>query len=370
MSHQTESHLFEQIAEAIRLQIARGELEAGDRLPSIRETARVWECTPSTVSRAYAILADEGLISSRRGGGTIVSESSLSGKEGPLRSAILTNRIEGLLLSLLGQGYSEAQVEQAFVAALTRWHTLRQKGAGKYKKGPATELRFVGSNDLSIEYLAVRLNADSDYKLSTSYQGSLGGLMALARDEADIAGSHLWDEKNNVFNEPFVRRVLPGRRTALVTVVSRFFGLILPPGNPQHIRSLNELTKKDVVWVNRQPGSGTRVWLDAELKRLEISTTEIEGFDDVKATHMEIAEAIEQGTATAGLGIQAAAKAKNLDFVPCAEETYQLVIPETVMATDICSSLLAILQADDFKETVKSFGGYKTAHTGEISWVE
>jgi putative molybdopterin biosynthesis protein len=315
-------------------------------------------------------LADEGLITGRRGGGTIVRESTLSSKENPLRSAILINQIEALLLSLLSQGYSEAQVEAAFASALSGWHTLRQKSGAANREGQTKELRFVGSNDLTVEYLAASLKSSSDFELKTSYQGSLGGLMALARDEADIAGSHLWDEKNNVFNEPFVRRVLPGQKMALVNVANRSFGLILPPGNPQHINSLNDLTRNGVVWVNRQPGSGTRVWLDAELKRLCVDTAEIVGYDDVKATHMEVAQAIVQGTATAGLGIQAAAEVKNLEFIPYAEETYQLVIPETVVTTDACQYLLQVLQADEFKKTIESFGGYRTDHTGELIWVE
>ena len=133
---------------------------------------------------------------------------------------------------------------------------------------------------------------------------------------------------------------------------------------------MKDLAQEDVVWVNRQPGSGTRVWRDKELKRLNIDTAEIAGYDEIKATHMEVAQAVEQGTATAGLGIQAAAEAKNLDFVPCAEETYQLVIPENVVSTDACTYLLNVLRADGFRQTVESFGGYRTDHTGDIQWVE
>lgn len=370
MTQLTDAYLFEQIAESIRLQIARGELQAGDRLPSIRDLAQEWGCTPGTVNRAYVILSDEGMVSSRRGGGTTVNANALLDQQPPLRSAILVNQIEGLLLSLLNQGYAEAEVESAFSSALARWHALREMPPGGSRRSAENRLRFVGSHDLAIDLLAQQLAAQSDSRLNVAYRGSLGGLIALSRGEADIAGSHLWDEQSDEYNVPFVQRVLPGRRVALVTVAGRSFGLILPVGNPQEISTLADLTRPDVRWVNRQQGSGTRVWLDAQLRRLGVETAEIDGFNDVRTTHSEVAEAIHDGAATAGLGIFAAASALGLDFVPFAQEQYQLVIPEAVMETAVCQTLLAILQTESFKEAVAGFGGYQVEKTGEINWVE
>ena len=365
-----EAHLFEQVAESLRLQIARGELRPGDRLPSIRQTAQLWQCTPGTVSRAYAILAEEGLVNSRRGGGTRVSQNPFTEEQAALKSAVLVNQSEGWLLNLLGQGYAVEEVQSAFQEALARWHTLQAQALAQAAGEHGEVLRFVGSNDLTIDYLARKLNEGGAGKMSVSFQGSLGGLMALARGEADIAGSHLWDEKNNVFNEPYVRRVLPGKRVALVTVVGRTFGLMLPPGNPQQIKELGDLALADVRWVNRQPGSGTRVWLDAQLRALGIDAQAIDGFETIKTTHIEVAQAIEQGSATAGLGIYAAALAHGLDFIPLAEEQYQLVIPGKAMETAACRALLEALAADEFKQTVAGFGGYTTNESGTIEWIE
>ncbi len=370
MTQLSNAYLFEQIAESIRLQIARGELQAGDRLPSIRELAQEWGCTPGTVNRAYAVLADEGMVSSRRGGGTIVNENALADQQPPLRSAILVNQIEGHLLSLLNQGYTEGEVESAFTSALARWHALREAPAAGGRQRTDKSLRFIGSHDLAIDYLAQQLAAQSDSRLKVAYRGSLGGLIALSRGEADIAGSHLWDEQSDEYNVPFVQRVLPGKRVALVTVAGRSFGLILQAGNPLAINSLAELTRPGVRWVNRQQGSGTRVWLDAQLRRLGVEPAIIDGFDDVRTTHSEVAAAILDGTATAGLGIFAAASAVDLDFIPFAQELYQLVIPEAVIETAVCQALLAILQTREFKENVAAFGGYQVEKTGEVNWVE
>ena len=365
----SEAHLFEQIAESLRIRIARGELQAGDRLPSIREMADLWQCTPGTVSRAYAILADDNLVTSRRGGGTVVSENALLEDHGALGTARLTNQLENAILNLVGQGYSENEIDSAFTVALARWRSWQEKAQKGHALRVDNQLSFVGSHDLAVEYLADRLAGGGDFRLKTSYRGSLGGLMALARGEADIAGSHLWDEESDQYNVPFVQRVLPGERVALVTLAGRSFGLMLPGGNPQEIESLADLTMEGVRWVNRQPGSGTRVWLDAQLKQLGVDTAVIDGYEDVRTTHSEVAEAIKNGQATAGLGIEAAAAAHGLDFIPLAEEQYQLVIPERIMKTAACQNLLELIRSQEFKTTIVNFGGYETAETGKSFWI-
>lgn len=365
----SEAHLFEQIAESIRIQIARGEIEAGERLPSIRDLAELWNCTPGTVSRAYAILADEGLVESRRGSGTVVSGHPLAENRMALGPALLTNQMENVVLNMIGQGYTEQEIEDAFAVALARWRSWQKTALQGEAFKVHDRLRFVGSHDLAIEYLAEEMAKQGDYLIKTSYRGSLGGLMALARGEADIAGSHLWDEESDEYNIPFVQRVLPGERVALVTVAGRSFGLILPAGNPQQVSSLADLTEDSVRWINRQPGSGTRVWLDAQLKQNGISAADINGYETTKSTHSEVAEAIKNGEATAGLGIEAAAAARELDFLPLAQEKYQLVIPAAVMETAVCRELLNLLQSPAFKEAVNQFGGYETAETGNILWI-
>ena len=205
-------------------------------------------------------------------------------------------------------------------------------------------------------------------RLTLAFRGSLGGLMAMARGEAEIAGIHLWDEATNSYNTPFVERVLPGQRVALVTLAERSLGLILPPGNPQQIQTLADLSHRELHWVNRQAGSGTRVWLDGQFRKLGIETAVIAGYDQEKTTHLEVAQAVQSGAATAGLGIYAAA-AYGLDFVPLTQELYQLVITQAVWETAVCQTLLTILGSPSFVAAVNALGGYETTATGEISWI-
>lgn len=367
MTRSADAHLFEQIAESLRLQIARGELQPGDRLPSIRELADTWGCTPGTVNRAYAMLADEGLTTSHRGSGTVVSQGAMFSERKPLRSAVLTNQVEALLLNLLGQGYTETEIEKALTESLHRWQAWQQKSAIDQPRELSNQLRFAGSHDLAVALLAEELHGDG-IQLKTDFRGSLGGLIAIARGEADLAGSHLWDEEGDCYNAPFVQRILPGMRVALLTVAARSFGLLLPAGNPQAITGLKDLVKPGVRWINRQPGSGTRVWLDAQLKRHGIAESAITGYQMTKTTHHEVAETIQSGQATAGLGIEAAAIAHQLDFVPVAQEVYQLVIPEAVFNSHPCQKLVQLLRSERIKEMFQDLGGYDVTQTGEITW--
>jgi putative molybdopterin biosynthesis protein len=231
-------------------------------------------------------------------------------------------------------------------------------------------LRFVGSHDMTVELMARRLAEEvPEAELSVEYTGSLGGLMALARHEADIAGTHLWDETTDSYNTPFIRRLLPGCRVALVTLAHRSLGLITPPGNPQVLARLADLAQPGVRLVNRQAGSGTRVWLDAQLKALNISPERLPGYEREELTHLAVASAVEQGEATVGLGIHAAAAAYGLDFIPLTQERYDLVFLETVWHLPSAQALVRVIRSAHFKEAIAALGGYDTRQTGQESWI-
>lgn len=364
---QIPSHLYQEIAEAIRRQIAEGELPPGERLPAVRALAQQWSCTPGTVNRAYGLLASEGLVSTHRGGGTRVAEQALPGQRPFLQWAAFIHRAEQFLLEGLAQGYDPAQAQAALSLAIGRWQTLQAQEITTQTAVPAPELRFVGSHDLAFELLTRQLNEGrSGAGLSVRYIGSLGGLLALARGEADLAGVHLWDEASGEYNQPFVARILPGQPVRLVTLAHRSLGLILAPSNPLAIHSLTDLGRSEARWLNRQKGSGTRVWLDAQLRALDIAPERIPGYDQEAPTHLAVAQAVADGRADAGLGIQAAAAAYGLAFAPLTQEKYQLVIPELVWETAVCQSLLTIIRSDTFKELLHTLGGYDTKETGEV----
>lgn len=363
-------HLYQEIAESIRQQIASGDLPHGTRLPSVRDTAKQWRCTPGTVNRAYRQLADEGLIGGHRGGGTRVLDNILAEHPPQLRWAELVNRAENYLLEALTAGHSPYESQAALSVAISRWRSLRDQPPPQDDEPTARlQLRFAGSHDLAMELLLQRLQENPPSNTpQVSFIGSLGGLMAMARDEADIAGIHLWDAATGTYNLPYVRRLLPGRRLALVTLVHRALGLIVPPGNPQKLEGLQDLTRDGVRWINRQPGSGTRVWLEDRLATSAINPEHIDGYERVETTHLGVANAISSGKATAGLGIQAAAAAYGQQFIPLTEEIYQLVVPETLWESPVWQNILATLRSASFKSAVTELKGYNIAAAGQVAW--
>jgi molybdate-binding protein/DNA-binding transcriptional regulator YhcF (GntR family) len=376
----SETLIYLEIAEAIRRLIVSGELKPGDQLPAIREQAKAWHCTPGTVSRAYAQLAKEGLVAGRRGAGTRVTESALHAAPTTWRWAALVNRADQFLLDALSDGHTTAQAEAALSVAVSRWQELQgarvplaksEEAATPQGEAGENRLRFVGSHDLVIESLP-RLLAQHhpDVALSLEYTGSLGGLMAIARGDADLAGIHLWDAATDTYNTPFVQRVLPGRNVVLLTLFHRSLGLIVPSGNPQQVHGLPDLSRPEVTFVNRQAGSGTRVWLDAQLKRLGIAHGAIAGYLQTEATHLAVARAVAEGRATAGLGIEAAAAPFALGFVPLTHERYDLAFPEGIWNSAPAQSLLEIIRSAEFRDEVEQRGGYDLTATGQETWLQ
>ena len=224
-----------------------------------------------------------------------------------------------------------------------------------------------GSHDLTMELLADALRREQKgVRLISTNVGSLSGLMALARDEAHIAGSHLLDEETGEYNLPYVRRLIPDRDVVVLGFVYREQGLIVPPGNPKNIRDLEDLTRPDVVFVNRQRGAGTRVLLDYELKRRGINPRQIKGYERMEYTHLAVAATVKSGAADCGLGILAAARALGLDFIPLFRERYDLVIPREYYESDLLAPLLEVIRSDRFREAVEALGGYDTSIMGEV----
>ena len=365
-----DSFLYLEIAESIRRLIASGDLAPGDRLPTVRQLAKRWECTPGTVSRAYSLLASERLIETHRGGGTRVTDSTLRPDRPVWQWASLVNRADQFLLQALSSGHSPGEAEAALDLAIARWRDLQEKGAPAQPGRPTRALRFIGSHDIIVESLARMLaEAQADLELTIEYAGSLGGLMALAQRRAEIAGTHLWDETTDTYNAPFVRRLLPGRRVVLLTLVHRSMGLMTPPGNPLDLHGLADLIKPDIALVNRQPGSGTRVWLDAQLKALGIDPASVPGYEREEVTHLAVARAIADGEANVGLGIDAAAAAYGLAFLPLTQERYDLAMPESVWQTPAAQALASAIRSPHFREHAAALGGYDTSSTGQEIWI-
>ena len=224
-----------------------------------------------------------------------------------------------------------------------------------------------GSHDLAIGVLEDRLKiARPEFKIAATNVGSLGGLFALERRETHVAGCHLLDPDTGGYNIPDIKRMIAATPVVLVHLARREQGLIVKRGNPLKISGLTDLVRKDLMFVNRQPGSGTRVLLDYELKRRQIDPAKIRGYAREEFTHMAIGVAVASGLADVGLGVRSAANALGLDFIPVGNEQYDLVFLRSFFDSEKGARLMEAICSDGFKQAVNALGGYDTKGAGEV----
>ncbi len=221
----------------------------------------------------------------------------------------------------------------------------------------------IGSHDMTLDLLAQYI-AQRGRRFVSSNVGSLGGLVALKRGEAHLAGSHLLDPETGIYNDSYIAKYLAETPVQQVMLVKREQGLIVPRANPKQVKGLDDLIRPDISFVNRQRGAGTRVLLDYELGKLDITPEQVAGYKNEEFTHLGVAAAIASGRADCGLGIAAAAKALELDFVPLFDERYELIIPQVYFDDPLLAPLFEVLALDEFQQAVNLMPGYDSSEMG------
>jgi putative molybdopterin biosynthesis protein len=221
-------------------------------------------------------------------------------------------------------------------------------------------LVFSGSHDLALEEIGTQIAGHAT--LLSLPVGSLDGLANLRQGLCQISGTHLLDTSGE-YNTPFIRHFFPDRAMQVFTLAYRTQGLMLPPGNPWGIKGLPDLARANLHFINRNPGSGTRLWLDQELGRLGIPPETISGYERSASTHTACAQAVQIEEVDAALGLQAAAQKYGLDFIPLFEERYDLVLPDE--HDRVLAPLLDHIQGETFRRSLSQLTGYSTTHSGE-----
>ncbi len=223
----------------------------------------------------------------------------------------------------------------------------------------------IGSHDLVLDLVSSALRGiDPGATLASSNVGSLGGLVALRDGLCHIAGSHLLDPATGDYTLSYLPRVLGRADLTVVRLVHREQGLIVAAGNPLEITGIADLSRPGLRYVNRQRGAGTRVLLDHELRRHGMEPGNVTGYEREEHTHLAVAAAVAAGRADAGLGIRSATRTFGLDFVPVAQEPYDLVLIKQTYDSPLLAPLWALLADDTFRASITALGGYSTAETG------
>jgi molybdate-binding protein/DNA-binding transcriptional regulator YhcF (GntR family) len=372
--HSKES-LHIQIAEQVRNLIAMEKLKPGDHLPPVRQLAEFLSVNQNTILRAYLLLEQERIVTARKRGGTVVTARTDDPNIQLERRRRLTDMVGNDILKALSMGYSPEDIEANFYLQMARWREERQSTAGPPEATPPAVkdkdiIRIVGSHDMALNILVDLVKrGDDKIKIQVTHAGSLGGLIAIQEERAHLAGIHLLDEETGEYNYPYVKRVLPGREVAIVHLAYRIQGLMFAPGNPKHINGIEDLKRPDITFVNRQPGAGTRVLLDIHLRHLGINPREIKGYEREMDTHLAVGLAVAHSEADVALGIEAAARSCNIDFLPLFRERYDLVIPMENYRNELLAPLLKAVISEEFKAVVNKAGGYDTSQTGATSFL-
>ena len=218
---------------------------------------------------------------------------------------------------------------------------------------------FIGSHDSLVDEISkILVQRKSKFSLSSAHVGSMGGIQAIRRSEAHLAGIHLLNEKDGSYNQSFVNKYFSSGEVSLIECVGRTQGIMVAKKNPKNITSISSLCNPGIRYINRQKGSGTRILFDYLCKKEGIITDSITGYDHEEFTHNDVAKLIAKGEADAGLGVHADAKLYDLDFIPIYSEQYDLLIPDTMKNHPGIIEIIDILKSEEFAEKAAMLGGY------------
>jgi putative molybdopterin biosynthesis protein len=210
--------------------------------------------------------------------------------------------------------------------------------------------------------------AHPETDLLSTHTGSLSGILAVKKGVADLCTTHIYDDRENVYNIPVIERYLAGENVILLHIAKRQQGLVVQKGNPKGIAGIEDVGREDIKFINRQFGSGTRILIDLLLREKGIRKEAIHGYEREESSHTAIGIMVRESVADAGVAIYAVAKLFSLDFIPLAEEEYDLVVTGAFAEDQRFTKLMAIIRSDLFKKRLEEIGGYNTGHTGTIKY--
>ncbi len=232
----------------------------------------------------------------------------------------------------------------------------------------ASTLFFSGSHDMTLDLIASKWKQHGGRAIS-AHTGSMAGILAVQKGEAHVAGIHLLDPDTNEYNRSYVTRFAGGKALVLQPFLRRKQGWIVAKGNPLQIQTVRDLLGSDVQFVNRQKGAGTRILLDHMLRDEAIDSGTINGFHREFFSHLSVAAEVEANRNTVGLGIYAAARILGVDFIPVADESYDLLMTREFFDSEVGQTLLQLLRSEQLKQEIERLGGYEVVSGQAASYI-
>jgi len=224
-----------------------------------------------------------------------------------------------------------------------------------------------GSNDPILDMLQTYLKKSyPEFYIFSANTGSTDGLKALNMGYTDIAWSHLFDPKSGEYNIPFLSTYLPNLKPVVVNLFRRELGFVTAPKNPLGFRGFDDLVGKEIKFINRQKGSGTRVLLDHHLKRLRIPSSKIKGYEREVYTHFEVGLSILSKEANVGIATSAVSKLLGLPFIPITRESFDMLLDQPTFFEKGVQAFIEILNSSEFRNRVERLGNYDFTRSGKI----
>ena len=225
---------------------------------------------------------------------------------------------------------------------------------------------IISGQDVLLDILANQLS-ECGVTVGRAYLSSFEGLLALYEDKVSVASCHLYSGDFNEFNAPFVKIMVPGVPAVLINLSYRVQGFYVKKGNPKNIHGWEDLRRSDISILNRRTGSGSRILLDGQLKKLGIAASSVRGYDRIMRSHLTMAAAIAEGEADLGLGTgRVSRQLEGIEFIPLLEERFDLAVKKDMLDSDAVQALLKVITSESFKKEISHFSGNDHRDIGKI----
>ncbi|MBE0434600.1 MAG: helix-turn-helix transcriptional regulator [Methylomicrobium sp.] len=220
----------------------------------------------------------------------------------------------------------------------------------------------VGSHDPLLEW-ALR---ESGRPMAMQTTGSMEGLSRFAAGEALICGMHVLDTASGEFNTPAIKNALPDHGVVAIEWAWRQQGLIVAPGNPLELHSLEDIAEKKALLIDRQSGAGSRILLDHLFEKAGVDKSLIKTMDKPARTEIDVGLTISNGKADVGIAVASVARQLRLDFIPLTKERFDLVMRRFDYFEPPIQNLLELTRSPAFIEKAEELGGYDLSGSGKV----